>query len=771
MRTDAGMKLPRPAASRTLSLLPLLLLSLPAPLRAQEGPLGATDVIRRDLLGEEVQPGRGPQLVLDLDWKPDEGRGWLGTLLRGPARAADHNFFDLPFPLDARRRANGAPDLSGLPVPRRTRWMPLPRKKTFLQRAWKLAEEETCGYSPSGAIYFRFDGALRHPGEDPLLRTRPGSPVLLVDIDPASPEHLRRHPALVAITEAADSMRPAHLLQLLPVPGLDLRPGTRYAALVLRELGAPGGLRLTTHPALLQLLRGERPAGRRGAELQRALAPLAEALPRLGLRPEDVAAATVFTTGDPAGRLIRQVSHVARQAPPRVERLEVRREVQSEVFTALRGTYRVPQYQEGVAPYVIGGFVPRWLSRLGIGRLTIGRILGDGSQRLDRAGMPVEVRTAKTEFQLSIPRGKMPRDGFPLYFYVHGTGGSPREAIDRGRKSVKDQQLPPGLGYARLVGQEGWATACVATGFSPDRIGWRAADGYLAYNFLNPVAMRDNFLQMVLELVHFRNLVLGLTIDPALCPGTDASAAPDGKVRFDPRVVVVSGQSLGSYLSGILAATLPGWRGAILTGAGGSWIEFPFGPKDPMDMSKVLSNLSLPRGERLDRFHPLITVFDTALGPADNAHYWRHVVREPLPGHVAPHVLVIEGEEDLQVALNTQRALVLGIGVDLAGPDAGQGPAQQLTPVLEWAGLRQLDYPVRGNRTLPDGSRRTAVVVRYPADSVQLDGHYVAFQLLEPQRQVVEFLRGIRAGEVPTVIDGRRPGRNPDLPLTLGPAR
>lgn len=756
-------------ARLALAATPLLLLSLTLapPLCAQdEGPIGAAGLVRRELLGEDVHGAPGPRAVFDTDWEPDSGRGWLGVVLRGPVRAADHNFFDLPFPLDARRHESGAPDLAGLPVPMKTRWMPVPRPKTFLRRAWRLAEQETCGFSPSGGIYFRFDGPLAHPGEDPLLRARPDSPVLLIDIDPASPERLRRHPALVSITEAADSMRPAHLLQLLPVPGLDLRPGTRYAALVLRSLRSPQGVRLQAHPALTRLLAGQRPDGRRGAALQAAYAPLAAVLPELGLRPDDVAAATVFTTGDPAARLIKQVEYVSRLAPPQIDRLERRPGVASEVFTALRGTYRVPQYQEGIAPYVIGGFVPRWLSRLGIGSATIGRVLGDGSQRLDRDGLPVQVRTAKTEFQLSIPRGKMPRDGFPLYFYVHGTGGSPREAIDRGRKSTKDQQLPPGLGYARLVGQEGWATACVATGFSPDRIGWRAADGYLAYNFLNPVAMRDNFLQMVLELVHFRNLVLQLTIDPALCPGTDASAAPDGRVRFDPRLVVVSGQSLGSYLTGILAATLPGWQGAILTGAGGSWIEFPFGPKDPMDMSKVLSNLCLPRGEQLDRFHPLITVFDTALGAADNAHYWRHVLREPLPGHVAPHVLVIEGEEDLQVALNTQRALVLGMGVDLVGPDAGADAAHQLAPVLPWAGLRQLPYPVRGNRTLADGSVRTAAVVRYPADSVQLDGHYVTFQLLEPQRQVVEFLRGIRRGEVPTLVDGKTPGEHPDLPLT-----
>src|SRR5690606_34857453 len=116
-------------------------------------------------------------------------------------------------------------------------------------------------------------------------------------------------------------------------------------------------------------------------------------------------------------------------------------------------------------------------------------------------------------------------------------------------------------------------TGCVAGPFSPTRLGALAADGYLAYNFLNPVALRDNFAQMVLEQVQFLRALLALRIDPALCPQSDASAAPDGAIRFDPARLVVGGQSLGSYLSGMLGALLPDWQGVILSGAGGSWVE------------------------------------------------------------------------------------------------------------------------------------------------------------------------------------------------------
>jgi hypothetical protein len=271
----------------------------------------------------------------------------------------------------------------------------------------------------------------------------------------------------------------------------------------------------------------------------------------------------------------------------------------------------------------------------------------------------------------------------------------------------------------------------------------------MAYNFLNAVAMRDNFRQMLFEQVQFKNLLLSLRIDPALCPGTDASASVDGKVRFDPDHLVVQGQSLGSYLSGMLAATQPCWKGAILSGAGGSWIEFPFGPTDPITLKTWVEFLTLPGGEQLDRFHPLLLGFDLACGPADNTHYLPHVLREPLPGHVPPQVLVVEGYKDLQVPTNLQRALVLALGVDLAGPDVGPIPSDGLTSILPIGNLRQLPYPASLNVTTPQGPR-TGVAVRYHDDGIR-EGHYVIFQLDAPKRQVTDFLDGISSGTAPVV--------------------
>jgi hypothetical protein len=625
-------------------------------------------------------------------------------------------FFDLPWPLDARKTASGGLNFAGLPNP-------LGRK--FIETGIALVASETSGASPSGTIYFLFDGPIASPIDDPVGSTAPDSPVFVVNIDPSSPERLMRQPVHATVA-TGDSCRPANLLQILPVPGRGLRPNTRYAAIVLRRLGSPSSQFLGQSPALTDLLAGRAPTGPLGGDLLACYAPLAAALNDVGVNADDIAAAAVFTTGDPTSRLVKQVEW-ANQLPPLQPTTPITIRDQYPAFTALQGEYAPPQFQKGVVPFVLGG----------------------GEQAVDAQGLPVTQWVDRAGFQISIPKGKMPAKGFPLYFWVHGTGGDPSQFIDRGRMPAPNVQPPKGSGMASYLSPAGWAAACAAGPLSPTRIGFLSAEGYIAYDFFNPVAMRDNFGQMILEMVLFRRLLLDLRIDPSLCPGTDASASPDGKVGFDPDTMVVGGQSLGSYLAGMLAAVLPDWKGCILTGAGGSWVEFPFGPLDPIMPCRIINAFTLPAGESIDRFHPFVTLFDLALGPSDNSHYLEKVLRYPLPGHVVPHVLTIEGHGDLQVPENLQRVDILALGLDLGGPEIPNVPLDQLdSTALPWGGLVQLPYPVQGNRTYA-GLTRTACVVRYEHDF--REGHYVSFQLDAPKRQIADFVTAIAAGQVPNV--------------------
>lgn len=638
-----------------------------------------------------LSAGPLPMLVFD------EGRGFFGT----------------PFPSDARRHPSGAPDLRGLPNPNGVGFVD----------ASVEASAERDGFDPSGALYFRFDRALPLSSRASVdARARlPG--ITLVDVDERSPERGRTFPLWARATAHHDGVRPPHLLQLLPVPGVGLREGTTYALVVRRDLDGDGDAELAGSREVQGLLE-EIPEG--DSRWVEAFAPLRRALPELGLRPKEIAAATVFTTGVPTNELFRWVGAALDEPAPQLIG-ELVRERDHEGYVVLRGNVRLPLYQEGTPPHFFGG-----------GRLA-----------LDDEGLPVAQTHVDAPFYLTIPKGEVPSGGVPLYFYVHGTGGLATQAIDRGYRESPRDISPPGSGLASWVAPVGYGTSCLAGTYSPDRIGWRALDGYAAYMFFNPVAMRDNFRQMLLEQVHFLRLLDELVIDPALVP---EAKLPEGEVgiRFARERAVVGGQSLGSYLSGMVAALTRRFDGAILTGAGGSWIEFGFGPKDPVDLTALLEKIAMSRGERLDHHHPFITAFQTAVGPADNTHYTPYLLRRPSEAAKVPHVLVIEGQRDLQVPVNLQRALVLSIGVDLVGREVGASLEEQLFPALRYGGLRHLPEGIAGNRTAPDGSSRTAVVVRHEEDG-RLEGHYVIFQQPRAREQLTSFLADIAEGRTPFV--------------------
>jgi hypothetical protein len=247
-----------------------------------------------------------------------------------------------------------------------------------------------------------------------------------------------------------------------------------------------------------------------------------------------------------------------------------------------------------------------------------------------------------------------------------------------------------------------------------------------------------------------RRLLMELRIDPSTCTGVDASAATDGMVRFDPDHLVVMGQSLGSYLSGMLAAMDTGYEAAVLTGAGGSWIEFAFGPTSPVPLKTAVEALiALPIREDLDPFHPVIAIFDLSVGPADNLHYVRHVHREPLPGHAPVPTLVIQGFEDDNIPENLQRALVTALGADLVGDDVGSA---QIVDAVQLAGGEQRSAPVSLNWETPAGPVTSGVVRYLPSEP--LAGHYVTFELEPPKHQYGCFVSTLYDTGTPVIVEG-----------------
>ncbi|MBI4208458.1 MAG: hypothetical protein HY538_01965 [Deltaproteobacteria bacterium] len=653
-----------------------------------------------------------------------EGCGKVGMILD---LSGYGNFYDLPHPSNLRLDDRGHPMLEGFPNP---------RFLEVLDQMRGLAEEELVGWSPSGPIYLPLTGLIdtRSLSDNPEDYTSCEEPIVLVDIDPASVQRGRCFPIQVNFNLLADSYRRRWTLQVLPVPGIELLERTTYALILTDAVETPPGFVPSQPEILTQLLQGNNPGGDLGEKAVRVYAPLARFLEETDfMDPDRMVGATVFTTGFPTERLFKfadWASHLpAPVANGRLKRSTLDLE-EDLPYCIYEGSWEVPLFQQGVPPYFSEG----------------------GEFKLDAHGNPVIVGYRTAPFVVTIPKTEMPSEGFPLLFYIHERGGSSDEVYNLGPIDAAGNQ-PPGQGPALIAAEKGWASSGMAAHLSYEHIGPLALGGFALYNFLNPRALRDNFSQLVIEHLLFRRLMRDLTLDHSLCPKINTALSRDGKIRLHPNQVVIMGQSQGAFASGLLNAVDPlAAQGMILSGAGGSWIEFPLGLEDPVDLQWVLENLigRLPPGESLDVWHPVLALFDLSLGQSDVIHFLDRILRRPPQNRSAPHVFVISGHEDRITNSGSQRAFVASLGVDLIGPEVAENPEDQLLPVIELAGGDQLSYPASGNFFVPRQGPRTAGVVRYLEDGIR-HGHWVAFQLDEPKQQYGYFLETLIRDGIPTI--------------------
>jgi len=673
-------------------------------------------------LGTPVDPATETAMLFDLTGAPIAGGA---------------NYFDLPYPLDLRLDADGKTDLSNFPNP---------GNNSVVRQIVRAARLHMEDWPTDGQIFLRLTGPIEAsslPADPAAYRAR-DAVVQLLDVDPDSPERGRRFPLEVSFNVGREKFRPTHLLQVLPVQGFELREKNAYAVIVTRDLIPGGGRRPVAEANLCAVLSGRMPEGALAPEALAAYAPLAAQLALERVDPGTIVAATVFTTGNPTARLFEVADRVAAWPAP-LPASPLAKTHEFDDYCVYQSRWEVPGLQQGRIPYLA---------------VDDGGVIEFGAN-----GDPRVQYTRLAPFVLTVPKRQMPAAGYPLLFFIHGTGGVSTQVYERGRQDEQGN-VRPGSGPSEMAAERGWGSSCMGGHLSVEQLGEVGSlGGYIPYNFFNLQAMRDNFIQMTAEQILFRRLLTEITLDVSDCPGADASAGPGGLARFDPGMQVVTGQSLGGYLTVLVAATDPrAWQGVIPTGAGGSWTEFALGPQDPPLSLLLEIFLGMPANEHLDRWHPIIQLATLTIAGANNISFLPTIFREPrLPGP-APHLLLVEGHIDLQVTIGLQRALVAALGVDMVGPDVTEippgvpvGPEGQIIQRIELAGGRQLDPPVAGNINVPGQGARTAAVVRYPEDGIR-EGHYVAFQREEPKHQMGCFLEDLAAGKVPTIIQGVEQG-------------
>jgi hypothetical protein len=215
----------------------------------------------------------------------------------------DAGFFDAPFPIAHRSRPDGSLRVADFPY-----------AATSVAQLLALLEEGNGGFALNGAVFVPFEGPVdgsRLPA-DPAASLEPEATVFLIDVDPESPRRGERIPLETSFYKDARSHAPANVLVALPYAGFVLAPHTLYALIVERGLGDVEGRPLYAPAELVDALDGFLPAG----PLRDAFEPLRDWISETGFDMTQIAAATVFETGDPTAEIIGAHGEVS---PPTVD--------------------------------------------------------------------------------------------------------------------------------------------------------------------------------------------------------------------------------------------------------------------------------------------------------------------------------------------------------------------------------------------------------------------------------------------------------------------
>jgi predicted esterase len=554
-----------------------------------------------------------------------------------PGTAAGADYFDLPFPNELRRRADGTIDLDGVPAPNDL-------AQTYLTEIAQGAG----GFGTQSAIYFRLSGPI-DPASLPDLAgsTAAGASVQLVDIDPASPGRGERVPLKAAFREAAGLFIGANALILRPYPGFPLRADTVYAALITTALRDAAGRAVEAAPAFAAVRDG------RGDETAvAAYGPLRDWLASgsAGVDPKDLAGATVFRTQDPTGMMAKIRAAIYANVPAPTASGVRHTGTQSEV-EIFEGTYDGPNFQTGTPPYQVSG----------------------GTINVDGSGTPLVVRTENLRFAVTVPKGTMPAAGWPIVLYAHGTGGSYTSFIGEG----------VGNNLGKVTDGSGAVIAQMAT-FGIDQVlhGPRdptGADPDLTFfNFQNLPGARDNVRQGALD--NFQLLRLAGNLQVTMPDGTTA--------RFDASRIAFMGHSQGGLTGPPFLGAEPDVRAAVLSGAGANLVLSLLGKTEPVDIPSLVGSLV---GEPVDEFHPLLNLVQMYFEPGDPGNYAPLFFRAPPAGQAPKDIFQSLGVVDHYTPIPTIMALAVAMRVQPVAP------LIQSVDGMDLAGVTTATAPVTAN--------------------------------------------------------------------------
>lgn len=688
---------------------------------ANGGSGGDEDTSQADIIeGDSQSPGEG------------DGQGEeeiKGAYLRFDP--AGESFFDLPFPSDERLGEDGSVDFR--------QWERA--YKNDLLKLWLDAGSDLMqGWGLLSGVFIHFNEPI-DPESLPasLEESALGSgeapekfpSVFLMNVDPDSPDQGETLPIECKFNREEGSYHDANLLGCISPFGIVRAPNTRYALVVTSELKDADGAPVVGDRAMQRLLAGEDVEGAEGLVSAEPYKAARDLLVDAGMQPEDIAAAVLFTTGNPASRLVKINQWYRQLDEPKIDAESLSFVEEFDDYIVLRGTYQTPIIQQGELPF----------SRPPAGKVVF-----------DERGEP-EVQSYDTvPFLLTIPTGEMPAVGWPIMMYMHGSGGQMQELVDRGARTDAGDadSAPRGSGPGGVVAPYGVAGFAAEFAFHGTRFNPPDTLGLQLYNlFENPRAAIDNFITAANEVTLHARLLKGLEIDPAALPELagrlDVEAAPDGLIRFDDARISAMGQSMGSTI-GLPALTVSQDIAAgVLSGSGATLIEVALKTMKPVELKPlILSLLRYKRSEEMDKFDLILSALQHTWDFVDPSVHARYAYQEPHPQTPAKHILQHLGMEDGYFSVYSRTALTGALGIDVAEPVL-EPEVVDIMEVIAPAHSAALPTPVQGN--LAEGQITGVAAIYEPS---VMDGHNVAYQVEDAKAQYGCFVKSVGPDGPPT---------------------
>ena len=579
-----------------------------------------------------------------------------------------------PFPTDLRRSAAGTLDLSGFPAARDG------NQPGLLTNYLEFAQAELRGFSVQPTVYIQFDKSLNPKAVvHPLDSKSAKAPYLLVNVDPASPEYgqMVAVRAAVSVDKRGQFLVP-NLLMIQPVWGQPLRPVTTYALVVKRGLKDKLGLPLGQPKPLADIVAhwagGAAPKEAAVTKLEATLEPLHLAITK-GTVPvpyQDIAAATVFTTGNPTGQLRGMADWMHTSWQPELA-TDWKIQKKTKTYWLLEAKYQSPNFQAGKCPYSAegsGGFV----------------FDAQGSPKIDH------VENLRVSVLLPLERSHDVGDKSPVVMSAHGTGGDWLSYVNGGTFKISDQLAAQGLPIVS-IDQPMHGPRCDPP-LDDNQLDSKT------FNFINIGAGRSGFRQSALDSVAMTKMLRTGRLN------VPAEFSPDGKpVQFDPLRVSFIGHSQGGLSGALLAAIEPDVGAFVLSGAGAGISLTVVERKDPVDFSALVSGLLIMDEGELSEFHPAISLVQSLADATDPLSYGEWVFARG-KGIRPPNLLLTEGLLDAATPADTSEAFAACMGLDVLAPKV------RLNDAMTVRGTKVLPSPVQNNLKR-DGLEFTGVVSQW----------------------------------------------------------